>query len=81
MIKLTKGDHEVKFEIVIPTKKGLIFAMYFRWNLEVAGVMTDNTKKVRMMANKVHDKFGHADKTATQARQQKPLAWRLYGET
>jgi hypothetical protein len=42
MIKLTKGDSEVKFDIVIPTNKGLIFAMYFHRNLEIAGAVTDN---------------------------------------
>jgi hypothetical protein len=28
-IWLTKGDHEVVFDIIIPTNKGLLLAMYF----------------------------------------------------
>jgi hypothetical protein len=57
-IKLTKEDQEIFFDIVVPTTKGLLFAMYFRRNSEIAGAMTDIQ---RMSIKEAHDKLGHAD--------------------
>jgi hypothetical protein len=40
-IKLAKDTQEMVFDVVVPTTKGLLFAMYFRGNSEIAGAMTD----------------------------------------
>jgi hypothetical protein len=65
-IWLTKGEHEVIFDIIIPTNKGLLFSLYFWREMEIAGAMADGVKTKQMMANEAHDKFGHADDAATQ---------------
>jgi hypothetical protein len=36
-IWLTKGDIEIKFDIKIPTPKGVLYAMYHQRNTEIAG--------------------------------------------
>jgi hypothetical protein len=41
MIWMTKGEHKVKFNIIVPTNKGLLFAMCFWRKVEIAGAMTD----------------------------------------
>jgi hypothetical protein len=66
-IWITKGEHTVTFDIVIPTAKGLLFAMYFWRNTEIAGAIVENKKdpKKTMSANEAHEKLGHADEDAT----------------
>jgi hypothetical protein len=66
MIWITKGEHIVTFDIVIPTAKGLLFAMYFRRETEIAGAMIESgPQPIRMTANEAHEKLGHADEDAT----------------
>ena len=42
-IKLTKDGATICFDIVIPTAKGAVYAMYFKRGGEVANVVTDST--------------------------------------
>ena len=44
-IWITKGENIITFDI-IPTNKGLLFAMYFRCKTEIAGAMMDNDPKL-----------------------------------
>jgi hypothetical protein len=46
-IWLTKGEHEVIFDIIIPTNKGLLFAFYFWRKTEISGAMTDGVKPTK----------------------------------
>jgi len=38
---LTKGNMKINFDIIIPTPKGMIFAMYMKCEGEIAGVSAD----------------------------------------
>ena len=44
-ICLTKEKNKVVFDINIPTSKGMLHAIYFKRNKEVAGVNIDRQKK------------------------------------
>jgi hypothetical protein len=61
---LTKDQHTILFDIIIPTNKGLLFAIYFWHETKIVGAMTDVSKQ-RMMVNEAQEKFGHADQAAT----------------
>jgi hypothetical protein len=70
-IWLTKGDIEIKFDIKIPTPKGVLYAMYHQRNTEIAAptMTTPNTGAAtveaiiptpkRMSVKKAHDMLGH----------------------
>jgi hypothetical protein len=72
--KMTKGDAEICFDIVIPTAKGAIYAMHFKRGGEVANMVTDannqgeeaTPKQVKMSIQQAHSQFGHAQKDAVQ---------------
>jgi hypothetical protein len=77
-IKLTKGNAVICFDIVIPTAKGAIYAMYFKQGEEVANMATDNMteeaivpaqKQVRMTIMQAHSQFGHAHEDAVRKAQ------------
>ena len=72
-IKMTKGNATICFDIVIPTAKGAIYAMYFKRAEEVATVVTDASAvavvPVPMRSNKMtimqaHNRLGHANEDA-----------------
>jgi hypothetical protein len=72
LIKMTKGDAEICFDIVIPTAKGAIYRMYFKRGGEVGNMVTDANnqveeaapKQLKMSIQQAHSQFGHAHKDA-----------------
>lgn len=65
---LAKGDQGVKFDLIIPTHKGVIYAMYYiKRNLapqdEVAGIGT--TKTVKLNIKRAHEMLGHMSEDMT----------------
>ena len=78
-IWLEKGDNKVVFDIVIPTKRGAVFAMYFKRSVgseEIAGVGHD----MPMPVKKAHGLLGHSNENATR-KTAKALGWSLsWGE-
>ena len=67
-IWIEKDGVRVTFDIVIPTKRGMLFAMYFRRNVEVAGAAAESEgKALTMSVAEAHDKLGHANEDATRA--------------
>jgi hypothetical protein len=70
-IWLTKGDIEIKFDIKIPTPKGVLYAMYHQRDTEMAAptvtapnqdvpmVMAIAATPKRMSVKKAHDMLGH----------------------
>jgi len=72
-IVLEKNGTEIKFDIKIRTKEGVIYAMYLkRDHVELAGVGTDAVKKVNI--NSAHALCGHTSEEATRATA-KALGW------
>jgi hypothetical protein len=63
-IWLKLGAKTIYFDIVIPTKKGFLVAMYFRRNREVAAAITDGPSK-KMTINEAHEMLGHGNEYAT----------------
>jgi hypothetical protein len=72
-IWLTKGDIKIKFDIKIPTPKGVMYAMYHQRNTEIAAPMTTTPNAAaatvgaiipmpkRMSVKKAHDMLGHVN--------------------
>jgi hypothetical protein len=75
---LKKGDQQVKFDLVIPTHKGVIFAMYINREgesqEEVAGIGT--TTKKRLNIKKAHELLGHMSEDMTR-KVAKHLGWEI----
>jgi hypothetical protein len=75
---LKKGDQQVKFDLVIPTHKGVIFAMYINHEgesqEEVAGIGT--TTKKRLNIKKAHELLGHMIEDMTR-KAAKHLGWEI----
>jgi hypothetical protein len=71
---LKKGGHEITFDIVINTPKGVVYAMYFRRDSELAGAATDKT--VKLTIQQAHDRLGHFGEDATR-QTAKQLGWEL----
>jgi hypothetical protein len=61
---LTKGEDTVIFDILIPTNKGMLLAMYFKRNTEIAGAMQDD-HVTKMTIGQAHNMLGHADEAST----------------
>jgi hypothetical protein len=40
-IWIKKGQNKVTFDLMIPTPKGMMYAMYFAGNTEIAGTIQD----------------------------------------
>ena len=57
MIKLVKGNDEIKFDIKIKTKKGAVYCMYFKRHSEISATTKDAPQKISLQ--KAHDLFGH----------------------
>jgi hypothetical protein len=71
-LRLTKGTATIKFDILIPTAKGMLYAMYHqRGSTEVANAGTtagndpQDTKKTSMSIAKAHDLLGHKSEDTT----------------
>ena len=71
---LTKGNIKINFDIIIPTPKGMIFAMYMKCEGEIAGVSAD--AKVKMTIQQAHSKLGHTNEDVTRKTEQ-ILGWEL----
>jgi hypothetical protein len=63
-IWIEKGRNKVTFNLVIPTPKGIMFAMYFA---KIAGATIDKapTKVPTMMIDQAHVRLGHMSEDAT----------------
>jgi hypothetical protein len=62
---LQKEDSKIVFDIVIQTKMGMLFCMYFRrGHKEIAYIAADN-KVTKMSIREAHDKLGHGDEPST----------------
>jgi hypothetical protein len=88
-IWLTKGDIEIKFDIKIPTPKGVLYAMYHKRKTEIAaltivaagtGAGTVNANIIRtpkrMTVKKAHDILGHINEKAVR-KTVLALGWEL----
>jgi hypothetical protein len=56
-IWLTKESHHLSFDNVIPTPKGVLFAMYIQRDMEIAGATADAGPI--MSTQQVHDHLAH----------------------
>jgi hypothetical protein len=87
-IWLTKGDVEIKFEIKIPTPKGVLYTMYHQRDTEIAAptVTAPNQETptiaaviptpTRMSVKKAHDMLGHINAKAVR-KTAITLGWEL----
>jgi hypothetical protein len=87
-IWLSKGDIEIKFDIKIPTPKGVLYAMYHQRNTEIAAPTTTTPNAAaatvgaviptpkRMSVKKAHDMLGHVNEKAVQ-KTVTALGWEL----
>jgi hypothetical protein len=73
-LTLKKDQHEIIFDIEIPTPKGVIYAMYMKYESEIAGAVTD--KKTKLTIQQAHDKLGHCDEDLTR-KAANQLEWEL----
>jgi hypothetical protein len=71
-IWLSKGAETIMFDIAIPTPKGVLYAIYIRRNLEIAGATTDAITKVSMQ--QAHDRLAHPGEDMTREIA-KELSW------
>jgi hypothetical protein len=56
-IWIEKGPSKVTFNLMIPTPEGMIFAIYFAGDTEIAGVFQD--KAIMMTIQQAHECLGH----------------------
>jgi hypothetical protein len=87
-IWLTKGDVESKFDIKIPTPKGVFYAMYHQRDTEIAAPTTTTPNqgattvaavipaRKRMSVKKAHDMLGHINEKAVR-KTAITLGWEL----
>jgi hypothetical protein len=73
-IWIEKGRNKVTFDLVIPTPKGMMFAMYFARDVEIAGAIIDKTQKITI--EQAHVRLGHSSEDATR-KTCKALNWIL----
>jgi hypothetical protein len=72
-IWLKKGSKRLRFDIAIPTPKGILFAMYIRRNTEIAGAATDNAPSIPIQ--QAHNRLGHPGEDMTRMMA-KELGWK-----
>ncbi len=76
-IWITKGHNKVTFDLKIPTPTGMIYAMYFSRDTEIAGTIQDKTiKPMTMTIQQAHERLGHGSEVATR-RTAAVLNWHL----
>jgi hypothetical protein len=76
-ITISKGEMTIVFDITIPTKKGMLYAMRVKRDQEYCCIIgTENT--VKMSVNEAHCKLGHMSIQATKAVAN-TLNWKLTG--
>jgi len=71
---LTKDQNKIVFDIVIPTPKGMLYAMYLKHDTDIAGISAD--VKVKMTVQQAHSLLGHSNEEATH-KSAKALGWDL----
>ena len=70
-IQMVKGDMKVVFDLIIPTKEGILYAIYIqRGVVELAGTTQDEKAMkpkavVKIPIKKAHEMFGHSSEEAT----------------
>jgi hypothetical protein len=66
-IWITKGHNKVTLDLKIPTPTGMIYAMYFSRDTEIAGTTQDKTNKLMAMTiQQAHERLGHGNEDAAQ---------------
>jgi hypothetical protein len=73
-ITLQKDQDELTFDIEVRTTKGVLYAIYMKRTLEIAGAATD-TKKMTMTITQAHGKLGHCNDATRKVAEQ--LGWKL----
>jgi hypothetical protein len=73
-IWLVRNEMKVVFDIVIPTPKGVLFAIYLKRKDEVGGAVQDTLVKMSLV--QAHDKLGHMSEDATR-KTAKQLGWHM----
>ena len=73
-IKLTKGDTTIRFDIKVHSPKGVLYAAYFKRDMEVGNQATD--QKISMSIQQAHHRLGHINEDATRATA-KHLGWTI----
>ena len=73
-ITMKKGGKAIKFDIVIPTKHGAIYAGYFKRKDEVSGAAPE--AGTQMNIEKAHQLLGHCSE-ATTRKMAKVLEWTI----
>jgi hypothetical protein len=73
-IWIEKGPNNVTFDLMIPTPKGMMFAMYFARETKIAGATIDNDPT--MTIEQAHVRLGHSSEDATR-KTAKALNWTL----
>jgi hypothetical protein len=71
---MEKGCNKVTFDLMIPTPKGMMFAMYFAHNAEIPGASIDKT--TTMTIEQAHVRLGHSSKEAAR-KTSKAFNWIL----
>ena len=69
MMKLTKGEAEIKFDLKIKTPRGTVFAAYFKRSAgkEIGNARMDTGREIKMSIKEAHAKFSHQDEDQTRA--------------
>jgi hypothetical protein len=73
-IWLTKEGNRLSFDIVIPTSKGVLFAMYTHCDTEIAGATADEGPV--MTIQQAHDRLAHPGEEMTR-KTAKELGWTI----
>jgi hypothetical protein len=63
-IWLTKGEDKITFDIIIPTPKGMVFAVYFNRNKEITTGPTE-VAPVTVSIEQAHTTFGYTNEEDT----------------
>jgi hypothetical protein len=72
-----KDGHEIKFDIMIPTEDGCVYASYLKHREGAASTTTTALAQVtKMNVKQAHQKFGHCNEDTTR-KMAKELGWDL----
>ena len=71
------GDHTIKFDIPIRTRRGVVYATIFKREMEITGAELEKVRKgAKLTLQQAHAKLGHCDIEKTR-RTAKGLKWEL----
>ena len=63
-IIITKGNMQVKFDIIVPTPKGMLFCLRMKRSTSTeVGAINVNSRRYLYTANEIHELFGHINET------------------